>query len=450
MSTPTFLLPIWNNTQFFDNNGNVLANGNVYQYEGGSFTVEQTTYQGTDNSTTPNPNPIVLDANGRMTSQMYGSEGLYYNLKLTDINGNQIETATYIIGSEASSVPVNGVGISVWNESATPTYVSSTEFIVPGSVTADYAIGNRVQFINGTTPGFGTVKTVTYTSPNTYVTIVPDSTVVGSNLTAVYWSSLVAVNSTVDAAGVSYVASLNYANTATVGGQIYALDNSVAGVLTQRITTPGVYNLANVDVNEYGFITAIQSGTILTTKGDLWGFSSTQARIPVGSNGTVLTADSTNANGVSWQAPFGSALVNGATANLVRTGPSGNAADPALTAALQTGHVYNFTINAAFYAPSAGVYIGVGYSGTFQTGSGVWGGYYNNYESGGGFTQEFPINVQTNVFLSGIDSVTLITITGTIYTTAAGNLYLQWGNPGAGSNTMTRYAGAGINVVQVV
>lgn len=41
----------------------------------------------------------------------------------------------------------------------------------------------------------------------------------------------------------------------------------------------------------------------VTTKGDLFGFASASARIPVGSNGQVLTADSTNANGVAWATP---------------------------------------------------------------------------------------------------------------------------------------------------
>lgn len=38
----------------------------------------------------------------------------------------------------------------------------------------------------------------------------------------------------------------------------------------------------------------------LTTKGDVWGYSSVDARVPVGSNGQVLTADSTQALGVKW------------------------------------------------------------------------------------------------------------------------------------------------------
>lgn len=46
----------------------------------------------------------------------------------------------------------------------------------------------------------------------------------------------------------------------------------------------------------------------LTTKGDLFGFTTVNARIPVGSNGQILTADSTAAAGVSWQAGGGSGV----------------------------------------------------------------------------------------------------------------------------------------------
>lgn len=41
----------------------------------------------------------------------------------------------------------------------------------------------------------------------------------------------------------------------------------------------------------------------LTTKGDIFGYSTTNDRIPVGTDGKVLTADSTNSLGVSWQTP---------------------------------------------------------------------------------------------------------------------------------------------------
>lgn len=46
----------------------------------------------------------------------------------------------------------------------------------------------------------------------------------------------------------------------------------------------------------------------LTTKGDLWGFSSVDARVPVGSDGSVLTADSTQTLGVKWAPPSSAML----------------------------------------------------------------------------------------------------------------------------------------------
>lgn len=47
----------------------------------------------------------------------------------------------------------------------------------------------------------------------------------------------------------------------------------------------------------------------LTTKGDIFGFDTVNNRIPVGADGTVLTADSSQALGVKWTAPTGSGTV---------------------------------------------------------------------------------------------------------------------------------------------
>lgn len=43
----------------------------------------------------------------------------------------------------------------------------------------------------------------------------------------------------------------------------------------------------------------------LTTKGDLWGYSTVNARVAVGSDTQVLTADSTQALGIKWAAVAG-------------------------------------------------------------------------------------------------------------------------------------------------
>lgn len=47
----------------------------------------------------------------------------------------------------------------------------------------------------------------------------------------------------------------------------------------------------------------VGGGSPLTTKGDVYTYSTTDARLAVGANGTVLTADSAEATGLKWATP---------------------------------------------------------------------------------------------------------------------------------------------------
>lgn len=59
-------------------------------------------------------------------------------------------------------------------------------------------------------------------------------------------------------------------------------------------------------VDSSGTVTPVSASSgLLTTKGDLFGFSTIAARVPVGTDGDVLTADSTQTLGLKWAAPSG-------------------------------------------------------------------------------------------------------------------------------------------------
>jgi hypothetical protein len=57
----------------------------------------------------------------------------------------------------------------------------------------------------------------------------------------------------------------------------------------------------------------------LTTKGDLHTYSTTDARLPIGANGTFLVADSTTTTGLRWQAPANTDDIAEGTTNLYYT-----------------------------------------------------------------------------------------------------------------------------------
>ena len=79
-----------------------------------------------------------------------------------------------------------------------------------------------------------------------------------------------------------------------------ARTTALSGVLAEGM----ISYLKDTDATQYysgsAWVTIGGSASPLTTKGDLYGYSTTNARVAVGTNGQVLTADSTAATGVAW------------------------------------------------------------------------------------------------------------------------------------------------------
>jgi len=90
------LSPIGNGISFLGTTGLPLAGGLLYTYQAGSST-PLTSYQDS-NGLIPNANPIVLNTDGRLPSELWFQAGYNYKLVLKDSVGNLIATYDNIYG----------------------------------------------------------------------------------------------------------------------------------------------------------------------------------------------------------------------------------------------------------------------------------------------------------------------------------------------------------------
>lgn len=87
--------------QFFDDAGVPLAGGKIFTYAAGT-TTPQTTYTSRA-GTTPNTNPIILDAAGRTPQQIWSTEGILYKYVVTTSDNTQIRVWDNIGGTVVAS-----------------------------------------------------------------------------------------------------------------------------------------------------------------------------------------------------------------------------------------------------------------------------------------------------------------------------------------------------------
>jgi hypothetical protein len=175
---------------------------------------------------------------------------------------------------------------------------------------------------------------------------------------------------------------VNLLNPTTKGNLITA--SAANTVALQTVGSNGQVLTAD-STQTTGMKWATPSSSPLTTKGDVYGFDTAGARIPIGTNGQVLTADSTQTLGLKW------ATATGSTANL-STLASGTLSGTSLTLSSLTSDFMQFIVvgatwNTASEQPviflnnstTSASYKNVFYDGSASTFSGY---YYNGSNPG--------------------------------------------------------------------
>lgn len=158
--------------QYLDGNGDPYAGAQLFTYAAGSST-KQTVYQ--DSSGTQHSNPIDLDANGRVPAPIWGTEGVTYKLVLAPADDTDPPTSPIWTIDNVSPINDSSIALDQWTSSGmTATYVSGTQFTVPGDQTTPLHPGRRVKIADAGGTKYGVISASAYTTLTT-VTVAVDS-----------------------------------------------------------------------------------------------------------------------------------------------------------------------------------------------------------------------------------------------------------------------------------
>ena len=100
--------------QYFSNAGTPLAGGQVFSYQAGT-SIPQSTYTDASGSVA-NPNPTILDANGR--APIFLMAGIGYKLILEDANSVVIWTADNLVVVTPNGGPWTTSGQNIYNSNS--------------------------------------------------------------------------------------------------------------------------------------------------------------------------------------------------------------------------------------------------------------------------------------------------------------------------------------------
>lgn len=308
--TAVSLSPIFNGGQLFTATGLPLAGGLITTYTAGTST-PLATY--TDNTgTTPNSNPIVLDAGGYVTGEIWLASGSTYKFVVTDSLGLNPRTFDNITGITANAGPLSGTDLTVSGNTILGVSTTNTLNVGAGGLVKDSA--GRVFIGSGK---LGPNATNQHTIPN-----------VTSDTFALLAAPQTFTNKTIGSTG------LVMSNVAQAGAT--TLDWYEEGGFTPTLSFGGASTGITYNVNRGGTFTRIgnrmmfEVRMVITSKGSATG----QARISglpyaAASSGSpsefVCTVDYSGLSGLMG-IPLGLVTVLGTSVALVQTGAAATSA----------------------------------------------------------------------------------------------------------------------------
>ena len=219
-----------------------------------------------------------------------------------------------------------------------------------------------------------------------------------------------------------------------------------------KITRYGADPLVDPELATKKYVDDHSGASPLTTKGDVFGFSTVDARIAIGSNDQVLTADSAQALGLKWATPAGGGNTFARVVKkAIETVSSDNVLhdDNEILIALLASKTYHFEsrLHVASDATSDFKYawtIPTGATG-FALKEGA------NWRAAGNFGQdEITITTVTNHAPPWTENQVLMQTGRIIMSSTAGNLQLQWAQKNSNASDTSVLQGSSITVIEEI
>lgn len=236
-------------------------------------------------------------------------------------------------------------------------------------------------------------------------------------------------------------------STSNVGGSPLSISVSSVGsthtLSSSLATIPVLYG----GTGQTSVAAAFGALSPLTTKGDLLSYTTANARVPVGYDGWVLYADSSQSSGLRWgalpeiqdpiltDARFSSAA---RTSDLGRTSSTTPADDPQLTLAVASNSYYRFTLILTHSCPTSGINLKIGW--------GVPSGSVMGWQG----TTNVRLTDASTATITNSGSETMFTTHGWLYTGANnGSFTLKWSQGTTSGSATTLLKGSLLSIEKI-
>lgn len=234
--------------------------------------------------------------NEAATRWQAGLQGSESTILLTSDQGNLTDAGTDGITITNGTGAVIGSGTAIAQHVADSThngYLSSADWT---TFNGKQASGNYITALtgDGTATGPGSV-------PFTLATVASAGTTGSSTAIPVITINAKGLTTSITTAAV--IAPAGTLTGATLAANVLASSLTSVGTITGGTWNGTTIAIANGGTGQTTAAAAFGALSPLTTKGDVLGYSSVNARVPVGTNGQVLTADSAQTLGVKWATP---------------------------------------------------------------------------------------------------------------------------------------------------